>query len=165
MVGCPAEDSKASLIREVVSLMGAPKKINLCGQLGNGIAAKISNNYLSGIFLLAISEAYATGIRSGLEPEVLHSVITNSSGNSWLGENMPPVPSLNPDAPSSNGYKPGFTYQLLLKDIGLGIDAAKEQGIQPTMAEAARDVFKKASENPTCEVSLMFLVHRLHSNE
>jgi 3-hydroxyisobutyrate dehydrogenase len=84
-------------------MMANPDKIFFCGELGNGLAAKISNNYLSGTFLVAIAEAMAIGIRSGVDKNVLAEVIRNSSGNSWMGEHLMPVPGILPDAPSSNG--------------------------------------------------------------
>ena len=138
--------------------MGNPDKIFLCGQLGTGLAAKISNNYLSGTFLVAIAEAMAIGIRSGVDKNKLARVISNSSGMSWMGEHMMPVPDILPDAPSSNGYKPGFRHELMVKDMTLGIEAGKKHGIEPTMASTAVAACKKASEDPRCEVSCCCLL-------
>lgn len=152
MLGCPDSDPQASLAREVVSMMAHPDKIFLCGQLGNGLAAKISNNYLSGTFLVAIAEAMAIGIRSGVDKKVLAEVIRNSSGDSWMGRNLMPVPGVVPDAPSSNGYKPGFRQELMIKDLSLGIDAAKKNGIEPTMANTAVEHSKKAAKDPRIKV-------------
>ena len=152
MIGCPDEDPVAGRVNEIVSLMGAPNKLFFCGQLGNGLAAKISNNYLSGTFLLAISEAMAIGERSGVDKKVLFDVIQNSSGQSWMMDKMCPVPGVVEGAPSSNDYKSNFPYHLILKDIGLGIDLAGKHGIEPSMAILARDTFEKAGKNPKCEV-------------
>ena len=152
MIGCPDSDPKAKQIRDITSMMGNPNKIFLCGQLGNGLAAKISNNYLSGTFLVAISEAMAIGIRSGVDKNVLATVISNSSGMSWMGEHMNPVPGIIPEAPSSNDYKPGFRHELMVKDMTLGIEAGKKHGIEPTMANTAVKACKTASKDPRCEV-------------
>lgn len=153
MIGCPTDDPLVDRIKDIVSMMGPPEKIFVCGQLGNGLAAKISNNYLSGTFLIAISEAMAFGIRSGLDKNVLADVIRNSSGDSWMSTNLMPVPGIVESAPSSNGYKVGFGHEMIVKDLGLGIDAAEKQGIAPTMANTAIQHFKKAAQNPNCEVS------------
>ena len=153
MIGCPDSDSQAKRVRDVVSMMGDPKKTFLCGQLGTGNAVKISNNYLSGTFLLAIAESMAIGIRSGVDKNVLAEVIRNSSGNSWMGEHMQPVPGILPTAPSSNHYKPGFRHALMVKDLTLGIEAGRKHGIAPTMAETAVEVSKKAAKDPRTEVS------------
>lgn len=152
MIGCPAEDPQADRIRDIISLMAAPEKIFLCGQLGNGLAAKISNNYLSGTFLVAISEAMAFGIRSGLDKNVLAQVIQSSSGGSWMSQNLMPVPGIVESAPSSHGYKAGFPLAMIMKDLGLGIDAAEKTGIVPSMANTAMQHYEKAEQNPNCEV-------------
>ena len=152
MIGCPSEDTANDRIKEVISLMASPEKIFLCGQLGNGLAAKISNNYLSGSFLVAISEAMAFGIRSGLDKNVLADVIRSSSGDSWVGRHLMPVPGIVDSAPSSNNYKASFSHAMIMKDLGLGIDAAEKNGIAPTMANTAIQHYKKAEENPNCEV-------------
>lgn len=64
-----------------------------------------------------------------------------------------PVPGILPDAPSSNGYKPGFRHELMVKDLTLGINAAKEHGIDPTMANTAVEHCKKAREDARIKVS------------
>lgn len=134
-------------------MMGHPDKIFLCGQLGNGAAAKISNNYLSGPFLLAIAESFAIGIRNGLDKDVLANVIRNSSGMSWMGEHMHPVPGVIAGAPSSNGYKVGFRHELMIKDTTLGIQAAEKNGVEPSMARTAVQAYQRASKDPRTEVS------------
>lgn len=140
----------SSRINRVLTMLGAPKKFFWCGKRGAGLAAKISNNYISCTSLLVIAEAMAMGVRDGIDPKLLHDVIRNSSGQSFMEENVTPVPGVVPHAPSSNNWKLGFKTQMMVKDIGLGIDAAKKVGITPTMAEAAIEVWKKASEDPRC---------------
>lgn len=154
MIGCTDSDPQASKMKDIVSMMGLPNKVFFCGQLGTGLACKISNNYLSGTFLMAISEAMATGIRSGVDAKVLAEVIRNSSGNSWMGEHMMPVPGVVPEAPSSNDYRPGFRHELMVKDMTLGIEAAKKHGITPTMANTAVEASKKAAQDPRTKVCL-----------
>lgn len=80
MIGCTDSDPAADQIRDITSMMGISEKVFFCGELGNGAAAKISNNYLSSTFLMAISEAFAIGIKSGVDKNVLADVIRNSSG-------------------------------------------------------------------------------------
>ena len=153
MIGCPTSDSEGSRVRDVTSMMGNPQKIFLCGKLGTGLAAKISNNYLSGTFMVAIAEAMAIGIRAGVDKNALAEVIKNSSGMSWMGDHMQPVPGIIPEAPSSNDYKPGFRHELMIKDMSLGTEAGKLHGIDPTMANTALEAVKKAAKDPRCEVS------------
>ncbi len=133
--------------------MSHPDKIFLCGPLGNGAAAKISNNYLSGPFLLAIAESFAIGIKNGLDKDVLANVIRNSSGMSWMGEHMHPVPGVVAGAPSSNGYKVGFRHELMVKDTTLGIEAAEKNGVEPSMARTAVEMYRRAAGDTRTEVS------------
>lgn len=138
-------------------MMAHPDKVFFCGQLGNGAAAKISNNYLSSTFLLSIAEAFAIGIKNGLDKHVLANVIRASSGYSWMGENMHPVPDVIPKAPSSHGYKVGFRHELMVKDTTLGIEAAKKHGIEPRMANTAVRAYQKASTDARTKVILFVL--------
>ncbi|KAK3707173.1 hypothetical protein LTR37_012342 [Vermiconidia calcicola] len=165
MIGCTDSDPAADQIRDITSMMGISEKVFFCGELGNGAAAKISNNYLSSTFLMAISEAFATGIKSGVDKNVLADVIRNSSGMSWMGEHMHPVPGVIASAPSSNGYKVGFRCELMVKDTTLGIDAAEKCGVEPTMAKTAVEAYKKATQDPRCEGLDASSVYKLVANE
>ncbi|KAF2462460.1 putative 3-hydroxyisobutyrate dehydrogenase [Lineolata rhizophorae] len=143
-------DPMSKTLATVLAMMGEPKKFFYCGKLGAGLAAKISNNYLSCTTLLAVAEAMAIGIRSGIDKDLLYRVIHNSTGQSWMCDNVMPVPGVVPHVPSSNGYKLGFKSQMMIKDTTLGIDAGHATGIRPVMAEAAVETFKKAAEDPRC---------------
>lgn len=131
-------------------MMGEPSKFFYCGALGTGLAAKISNNYLSCTLLLATAEAMAIGIRSGIDPKLLYNVIRNSTGQSWMCDHVCPVPNVVPHVPSSNGYKPGFKTQMMIKDTTLGIEAGRIVGIKPSMAEMALETYVKAAVDPRC---------------
>ncbi|KIW87184.1 uncharacterized protein Z519_12295 [Cladophialophora bantiana CBS 173.52] len=137
-------------ILEIVTMMGPPAKVSFCGNLGNGLAAKITNNYIACSVLLATAEAMAVGIRAGVDKKVLYDCIRNSTGQSWVLENMLPVPGIVPHAPSSNGYHPTFRPHMIIKDISLAIEAAEQTGIEATVAKTALEVFKKSAEDPRC---------------
>jgi len=145
-------DPVSKRIEAVVSMMGEPKKFFYCGKLGAGLAAKISNNYLSGTILLATAEAMAIGVRSGMDPKLLYECIKNSTGQSWMLDHVTPIPNIVPTVPSSNNWKPGFKTQMMIKDISLGIEAGKLTGIAPTMAEAALPTYEKAAADRRCVV-------------
>jgi 3-hydroxyisobutyrate dehydrogenase-like beta-hydroxyacid dehydrogenase len=146
-------DPVSDRLEKVAAMMGNPKKFFYCGRLGAGLAAKISNNYLSCSILLAVAEAMAIGIRSGVDEKLLHDVIQNSTGQSFMADVVQPVPGVVPDAPSSNNYRLGFKTQMMIKDLGLGVKAGYATGIKPTIAEAAYWVYEKAAVDPQCIVS------------
>lgn len=137
-------------IENCIEMMGQPQKFFWCGRVGAGLAAKISNNYISCSILLVIAEAMAIGVRSGIDPKLLQDVIHNSSGQSFMGDNVNPVPGVVAHAPSSNNWKLGFKTQMMIKDVSLGVEAAKRVGIEPKMAETAIEIWKKASGDPRC---------------
>jgi 3-hydroxyisobutyrate dehydrogenase len=162
ILGAPDPSSAAGLsfpanvqdrLRTLVEYMGNPSKVFYCGGLGAGLAAKICNNYLSCTILLATAEAMATGIKLGLDKKLLHKVIQNSTGQSFMADNVCPVPGVVPHAPSSNGYRLGFKAQMLEKDIGLGVDAANSVGIKPSIGEAAMEVYRQVAKDERCIVS------------
>jgi 3-hydroxyisobutyrate dehydrogenase len=132
-------------------MMGSPSKFFYLNILGAGLTAKISNNYLSGTILLATAEALAIGVANGLDPKALYSVIKASTGQSWMCDHVMPIPNVTDIwVPSNSGYKPGFKTQMMLKDLGLGIESGKQVGINPSMAEAAMETWTSASKDEKC---------------
>ncbi|KAJ5631974.1 hypothetical protein N7490_008313 [Penicillium lividum] len=143
-------NSVSHRLHQVASMMGDPKKFFYCERLGAGLAAKISNNYLSCSILLAVAEAMAIGTRSGVDEKLLHEVIHHSTGQNFMADNVQPVPGVVAHAPSSNDYRLGFKTQMMIKDLGLCVQAGYATGITPTIAEAALRVYEKAAVNPRC---------------
>lgn len=153
MIGCSAEDNDVKReISRVFETMGESRKIFWCGALGTGVAAKISNNYIAVSTITAISEAMAIGIRSGVDPTLLHEIIHHSTGQSWMLDNMQPVPDVLPQAASSNGYNVTFSQDIMVKDLALGVSAGEAVGIEPSIARAALEVSREAAQNPKCKV-------------
>jgi len=131
-------------------MMGSKEKLSYCEKPGSGLAAKIANNYISCTSVLMIAEAMAIGVRQGIDPALLYNCIKNSTGQSWMCDNVMPVPNVLSGVPSSNGYKPGFKTQMMIKDLSLGVDAGRQCGIEPRTAEVALGVFEKAAVDPRC---------------
>ncbi|KAF9735904.1 hypothetical protein PMIN06_009719 [Paraphaeosphaeria minitans] len=148
----PSESNPTSKrLENALSMMGSPSKFFYLSSLGAGLTAKISNNYLSGTILLATAEALAIGVAQGLDPKELYSVIRASTGQSWMCDHVMPVPNVTDIwVPSNSGYKPGFKTQMMLKDLGLAIESAKQVGLNPVMAEAAMEVWESASKDERC---------------
>jgi 3-hydroxyisobutyrate dehydrogenase-like beta-hydroxyacid dehydrogenase len=142
--------TEASRLKNAISFMAASQKVFYCGGLGMGLAAKIANNYLSGTHLLAAAEALNIGIRLGVDKYLLYKVIQNSTGQSFMFDNVHPVPGVVPHAPSSNDYKGGFRTQMMVKDMTLGVDAAKKVGCRTTLGPAALEFYKEAAVDPRC---------------
>lgn len=120
MVG--GEASALHVAHPVLSQMG--QKIIHTGAAGSGQAAKICNNMILGISMVAISEAFALGEQLGLSPHKLFEVVSNSSGQCWAMNKYVPVPGILENVPANNHYKPGFAATMMLKDLLLSQGAA-----------------------------------------
>lgn len=148
----PSSTAESQRLSSTLSLIGLPSKFFYLHTLGAGLTAKIANNYLSGTILLATAEALAIGVKHGLDPSALYAVIKASTGQSWMCDHVMPIPNVQTEywVPSNSGYRPGFKTQMMLKDLGLGIESAVQVGVQPTMARAALGVWEQASRDARC---------------
>ncbi|KIJ38393.1 hypothetical protein M422DRAFT_231325 [Sphaerobolus stellatus SS14] len=148
MVGAAPDDPKFPLLKEILLCMGT--SVNPCGGPSLGLAAKLSNNYLSGLIALATAEAMNLGMRCGLDPKVLSNCFASSSGGSWVNSTVNPVPGVSPDAVTSKNYEGGFKVQLMKKDMTLAIEAAKQVGAKLVLAGSGLAAYAAASEDPQC---------------
>ena len=151
--GPPESDPLAKKIKDIVSWMGSPERVIFCGKLGSGLVGKIVNNYISCNTVATVAEAMAFGIRCGVDKMVLYNAIKSSSGDSWVMDNKQPVPGIIARSPASNNFKATFRSHMVLKDVGLGVEAAKSVGIKSTMGEAALKVFAQVNDDPRTSVS------------
>lgn len=108
----------------ILATMG--KNIVHCGGSGNGQVAKVANNLLLGISMIGVAEAMSLGVALGMDAKVLAGVINSSSGRCWSSEIYNPYPEVVENSPASRGYSGGFGSELMLKDLGLASEAAKQ---------------------------------------
>jgi 3-hydroxyisobutyrate dehydrogenase len=134
-------DAKAfAAARPVLAAMG--KKIVHCGDAGAGQAAKICNNMILGISMIAVGEAFALAEKLGLSHQALFDVSSTSSGQCWALTSYCPVPGPVPASPANNGYKPGFASALMVKDLTLAQDAANAAGAATPLGKHAQEIYK-----------------------
>ena len=143
MVGGDPADLEAA--RPVLAAMGS--NIIHVGAVGAGEVAKLCNNLISGTVAVAVSEAFRIGEAFGVDPEVLTSVIAKSSGATWVMEHMHPVPGIVESAASSRQYAPGFMTDLMAKDLGLAVSAARDKRVPVVVAPAAQQLYRMASSH------------------
>jgi 3-hydroxyisobutyrate dehydrogenase len=137
---CGGEDKAFATAKLVLENMG--KKIVHCGGAGAGQAAKICNNMILGISMIAVSEAFALGEKLGLTHQALFDVASTSSGQCWSLTTYCPVPGPVPTSPANNDYKPGFATALMLKDLTLAQDAANAAGAATPLGKHAQEIYK-----------------------
>jgi 3-hydroxyisobutyrate dehydrogenase len=143
MVGASGADFQAAL--PALQAMGA--NVIHVGPVGSGEVAKLCNNLIAGVAAVAVSEAFRIAEGFGVDAKTVTEVIAKSSGNTWVMENMHPVPGLVARAASSNDYAPGFMTDLMCKDVGLAVDAARNLRIPLFVAPAAQQVYRLASSH------------------
>lgn len=141
---CGGADEAFIRARPVLEAMG--RKILHCGSAGAGQAAKICNNMVLGISMIAVGEAFALGEKLGLAHQALYDVIANSSGQCWSVTSYCPVPGPVPTSPANNGYKPGFAAALMLKDLRLAKEAAEMVGLETVLGHQAEAIYSRFEE-------------------
>jgi 3-hydroxyisobutyrate dehydrogenase len=108
------------------------------GGAGNGQAAKICNNMILGVSMIAVSEAFVLAEKLGLDAQKLFDIASKSSGQCWSMTSYCPVPGPVPSSPANRDYAAGFTAAMMLKDLRLAQDAARAAGATARLgAEAA----------------------------
>ena len=114
-------------------------KIVYCGDSGAGQAAKICNNMILGISMVAVCEGFVLAEKLGLSRQALFDVASTSSGQCWSLNTYCPVPGPVPTSPANRDYQPGFAAALMLKDLKLSQEAAQAAGaVTPLGAEATQ---------------------------
>jgi 3-hydroxyisobutyrate dehydrogenase len=123
----------------VLAQMG--RRIVHCGTAGAGQGAKICNNMILGISMIAVSEAFVLAEKLGLSHDALFNVASMASGQCWALTAYCPVPGPVPASPANRGYVPGFSAALMLKDLQLSQDAARECGADTALGAHAAEIY------------------------
>ena len=117
-----------------------------CGDAGAGQAAKICNNMILGVTMIATCEAFALADKLGLDRQKMFDVVSTSSGYSWSMNAYCPAPGVGPTSPADNDYTPGFAAELMLKDLGLSQQAADVVDADTPMGAQALALYKQFVE-------------------
>jgi len=123
------------------------KNITYCGGSGNGQVVKLCNNLVLAISMIATSEAMNLGVSLGMDPKLLASIFNTSSARCWSSDSYNPVPGIMQGVPSSRGYSGGFGVDLMLKDLGLAVDAAAKSKTPLLLGREAKGIYKLLSTN------------------
>lgn len=122
-------------------LQGMGRNVFHMGPAGAGQVAKLCNNMALGVIMAVTGEAIALGVAHGLDPKALSQMMAVSTGRSWATEVCNPWPGVLEGAPASRGYTGGFGNDLMLKDLGLAVEAAMGTGATIPLGELARNLY------------------------
>ena len=135
MVG-GSEDAFAGA-KPILEAMG--RNIFHAGGPGAGAAAKICNNMMLAIQMIAVSEGFNLAAKLGLEADKLYEISSTATARCWSLNDYCPAPGVVPAAPSNRDYAPGFSTELMLKDLRIAMEAARGAGaITPLGAQATQ---------------------------
>ncbi len=140
--GSDAAFAKAAPLFEIMG-----QKAVHCGDSGAGQAAKICNNMILGVTMIATCEAFALADKLGLDRQKMFDVVSTSSGYSWTMNAYCPAPRVGPESPADNDYRPGFAAELMLKDLRLSQQAADSADADTPMGRVATDLYAQFVEN------------------
>jgi 3-hydroxyisobutyrate dehydrogenase len=137
MVG-GAEDAFAAA-RPVLEAMG--KNIFHAGAAGAGCAAKICNNMMLAIQMIAVSEGFNLAEKLGLEAQKLYDISSTATARCWSLNDYCPAPGPVPTSPANRDYQPGFAAALMLKDLRIAMQAAQAAGAHTPMGAQATQIY------------------------
>lgn len=142
MVG--GEEASFQKAQPVLKAMG--KNIIHTGTAGSGQAAKLCNNMVLAVSMIAVSESFVLGEHLGLSPQKLFEVLNHASGQCWVTSKYPPVPGLLEQAPANHHYQPGFTAKMMLKDLNLSQAAAESVDVRTRLGAQAQSIYQQFNE-------------------
>ncbi len=145
--------------RPVLDLMG--KKVLHTGAAGTGQAAKICNNMILGVSMIAVSEAFTLAEQLGLSAQKLFDVVSNSSGQCWVLDHYLPIAGILDDVPADHDYKAGFTTAMMLKDLSLSQQSALDAGIKTPMGKQATRLYQQFSDAGMGELDFSAIIKTL----
>src|SRR5262249_31120257 len=120
---------------------------------GDGSRMKIVNNMAAAANLAAGAEAMTLAARLGLDLGQVIDVVQASSGASWMfGEHMPRA--------IAGDYATRAAARVLVKDVGLFVDVARAEGLDPEMARATLEVYRDTVERGYAEEDLAAVLKR-----
>lgn len=142
MVG--GTDAAFAKVQPLFAVMG--QKAVHCGGAGAGQSAKICNNMILGVTMIATCEAFALADKLGLDRQKMFDVVSTSSGYSWTMNAYTPAPGVGAKSPADNSYKPGFAAELMLKDLRLSQQAAASADADTPMGQLAAALYEQFVE-------------------
>jgi 3-hydroxyisobutyrate dehydrogenase len=139
-------------------------KVVHCGEAGAGQAAKICNNLILGVSMIAVGEAFVLAEKLGLSHQALFDVASTSSGQCWSLTTYCPVPGPVPTSPANRDYKPGFAAALMLKDLMLAQKAADGSGAYTPLGRAAAELYDSFNEDGHGSEDFSAIIRYLRAN-
>jgi 3-hydroxyisobutyrate dehydrogenase len=160
MVGAEPEDFASA--EPILQVMGG--RVVHCGASGAGQAAKVCNNMILGISMIAVSEAFVLGEKLGLTNQALFDVASAASGQCWALTTNCPVPGPVPTSPANRDYQPGFAGALMAKDLGLALNALQSTGVQGELGTLAATIYRRFADEGGAGKDFSAIINTIRAN-
>ena len=146
-----------NLMLPLFEVMG--KKSVLCGPASSGQAAKACNNMLLAITMIGVGEAFNLGENLGLDLKKLFDVLSTSTGNCWAINTYCPIKGVGPNSPADNNFQPGFSVNLMLKDLTIALKAIKDTNTLAPFGTKSQENFKRMVDDKKGELDFSAIVN------
>lgn len=160
MVG--ATDSQFLKIKPILECMG--QRIIHAGAATTGQVAKICNNMILGISMIAISEAFLLAEKLGLSAKKLHEIVTQSSGQCWAMNQYVPVAGILENVPANHEYRPGFASTMMLKDLKSSQHASELAKTPTPLGKLATEIYADVVNNGYGNFDFSIVIQNLKNN-
>ena len=122
------------------------KNIFHAGKAGSGQAAKVCNNLMLAIQMIAVSEGFLLAEKLDLDTQKLWDIASTATSKCWSMTDYCPVPGPVPASPANKDYSAGFTVAMMLKDLNLSQVAAKDNGLNTPLGAKATELYNTFSQ-------------------
>jgi 3-hydroxyisobutyrate dehydrogenase len=146
-----------NLMLPLFEVMG--KKSVLCGPASSGQAAKACNNMLLATTMIGVGEAFNLGENLGLDLKKLFDVLSTSTGNCWAINTYCPIEGVGPNSPADNNFQPGFSGNLMLKDLTIALKAIKDTNTSAPFGTKSQENFKRMIDDKKGELDFSAIVN------
>ena len=160
MVG--GNDAEFATAKPVLEAMG--KRLVHCGTPGAGQAAKVCNNMILAVSMIAVSEGFVLGEQLGLSHQALFDVAANATGQCWALTTNCPVPGPVATSPANRGYQPGFATALMAKDLGLAAHALESTGVDARLGAMAEEIYRHFAEGEGAQQDFSAIINEIRAN-
>jgi 3-hydroxyisobutyrate dehydrogenase len=160
MVG--GNEADFATAQPILEAMG--KRLVHCGTPGAGQAAKVCNNMILAVSMIAVSEGFVLGEQLGLSHQALFDVAANATGQCWALTTNCPVPGPVATSPANRDYQPGFASALMAKDLGLAAHALQSTGVDARLGAMAEEIYRHFAEGEGSQQDFSAIINEIRAN-
>jgi 3-hydroxyisobutyrate dehydrogenase len=160
---CGGEDAAFKRAEPILTAMG--KNIFHAGGPGRGQAAKVCNNLMLAIEMIAVSEGFLLAEKLDLDAQKLWDIVSTATSQCWAMTSYCPVPGPVPSSPANNDYAAGFTVAMMLKDLKLSQEAAASADANTPLGAHATQLYDSfASLGDNAELDFSAIIRQIRDS-